>query len=155
MDVSQMRNASGARLAYVIIKIEEKLEREQYTIDRKKVGLTSDGKPRYMNDMKKLMVEEPGGYMVYFPRGHVLRMRTLDDLEHYGLKKGEAPVINLSGLNDPHSAIGKLLRAQDNAGRADAWSAMEQMVIKLACAKTGPIIMPEQVARHPETPVAA
>lgn len=151
----QVGMASGTRLAYVVVKIEGKLEREQYTIDRKKVGLTSDGKPRYMNDMKKIMVEEPGGFMAYFPRGHVVRMRTIEDLEHYGLQVGKAPLINLAGLNDPNSALGKLMQAQDQQGRADAWNALEQQVIKLSLAKTGPIIMPEQVARRPEAPVAA
>ncbi len=151
--ISAMQN--GTRLAYVVVKIEEKLTREQYKITRRKCGVNTKGDPIYTHEMAKHDVEEPGGFMVYFPRGHVTRMRTVEDLEHYGLKLGQAPLINLAGLNDPNSALGKLLQAQDQQGRANAWNALEQQVIRLAVAKTGPIIMPEQVARRAETPIAA
>lgn len=155
MDISAMRNSSGTRLAYVVVKIEGKLMREQYGIVRKKSGISAKGDQLYTHDMTKRMVEEPGGYMVYFPRGHVIRMRTLEDLEHYELKVGKAPLINISGLNDPNSPLGRMLQEQDAGGRQEAWASLEQQVIKLAIAKTGPIIMPEQVAERPRAPVAA
>lgn len=140
-DVSLARSRSGTRLAYVVTKLKGTVSRP-YTIWDKVTGLKTE------------MRKEPAGYMVYFPRGHVTRIRTKADLEFHGLKEGEAPMINLSGLNDPQSAIGQLLMAQDDEARHRAFTNMEDQVIRLATAKTGNVLMPEQVGhgfRLPES----
>jgi len=91
--------------------------------------------------------EEDAGFMVYFPRGHVIRFRNEEDMAHYNLREGEAPIINMQGLSDPNSPLGRMLSAQDDATRKGAWKTMEDQVIKLATAKTGMVIMPEQVGK--------
>lgn len=124
-------NSNGARLAYVVVKLDVTVQRE-ITTWKKKEGIV------------KRLVEEPGGYMVYFPRGHVLRFKTMDDLRRYGLDK-RPPIINLNGLNDPNSPIGQMLMSQDEDTRRGAFESMEKMVIQLATAKSGKVQMPEQL----------
>jgi hypothetical protein len=133
-DVSMMRNRTGARLAYVVIKLKGKVRRDQTRYEAGK-GLVT------------VPTDEDAGYMVYFPRGHVVRLRNKEELAHYNLREGEAPIINMQGLSDPNSPIGRMLSAQDDATRKGAWKTMEDQVIKLATAKTGMVIMPEQVGK--------
>lgn len=129
-DVSMMRNRTGARLAYVVVKLEGTVKRKQ---DRYEEG----------KGLQEVMIEEDAGYLVYFPRGHVVRMKTPADLKHYNLREGEAPIINMQGLSDPNSPLGRMLSAQDDNARKGAWRSMEDQVIRLATAKTGSMIMPE------------
>jgi hypothetical protein len=133
-DVSMMRNRTGARLAYVVVKLNGKVKRDQTRYESGK-GLVT------------VPTDEDAGYMVYFPRGHVVRFRTVQDLAHYNLREGEAPIINMQGLSDPNSPLGRMLSAQDDATRKGAWKTMEDQVIKLATAKTGMVVMPEQVGK--------
>jgi len=125
---------SGARLAYVVVDLAE-------TIGTVKRPITTWSKKE---GLKTKMHEEPAGYLVYFPRGHVIRLRDKEELRHYGLD-GQPPIVNLQGLNDPNSPIGRLLLSQDEATRRGALETMEKAVIRLATAKTGPVLMPEQI----------
>jgi hypothetical protein len=95
--------------------------------------------------LKQRLVDQPAGFMVYFPRGHCLRLKDKESLRKYGLDR-QPTIINLDGLNDPNSILGKLVTAQDEASRHDAYADMEKYVIQLATAKTGSVVLPEQVA---------
>jgi len=124
----------GARLAYVVVDLNETIG----TVLRPVTTWTKSG------GLKTKMIAEPAGYMVYFPRGHVVRLRNKEELRHYKVD-GPAPIINLQGLNDPNSPIGRMLLSQDDAVRRGAMESMEKQVIRLATAKTGPVLMPEQL----------
>ncbi len=125
---------TGARLAYVVVDLSQTVGtvKRPHTTWTKKDGL------------KTKMVVEPAGYLVYFPRGHVIRLRDKEQLRQYGLD-GQPPIVNLQGLNDPNSPIGRLLMSQDADARKGAMETMEKQVIRLATAKTGPVLMPEQL----------
>lgn len=123
----------GARLSYVVIEQEGTVRRNVHKLGSKGVGLV------------KKNVEEPAGFLVYFPRGHVLRLKTRDDLKHYNLHKAPR-IVNLQGLNDPDSPIGRLMYAQDEAARAGAMEDLQQQVVRLAEAKSGRIVVTQDVA---------
>lgn len=126
-----MITGAGVRLAYVVVALEGTVEREKVTWSKK------DG-------LKTKTVAEPAGFMVYFPRGHALRLRDKAALARYGLDK-RPPIINLQGLNDPNSPLGKMLMSQDEEIRHSGYIDLEKAVINLATAKSGPMLMPEQV----------
>jgi hypothetical protein len=131
---------NGGRLAFVVRELEGTVTRKKYKLVQanKKVN----GRTQW--EMKEEMVEEPAGFMVYFPRGHAVRVPTKKLLEHYGLHL-KPRIINLEGLTDPSTPLGKMMMAQDDQARAGAYIDMERMVIQLATAKTGPQLMPEQI----------
>jgi hypothetical protein len=131
--------SQGARLAYVVVDLNETVG----TVEREVVTWTKNG------GLKRKMVTEPAGYMVYFPRGHVIRLKSKEELRHYKVD-GPAPIINLQGLNDPNSPIGRMLMSQDEDTRRGAMESMEKAVIRLATAKTGPVLMPEQLEQVAE-----
>lgn len=108
---------NGSRLAYVVVKQEGKVKREKHFWSK-------DG-------IKKKLVEEDAGFLVYFPRGHALRVRSLRQLKHYRLHK-EPKIIQLDGLNDPNSPLGKMFLSQDPQLRMASYHQLEQMVIDLA-----------------------
>lgn len=116
---------NGSRLAYVVVPIEGNVIRKVNTYKKDK-GLIEK------------FVEQPGGYMVYFPRGHVLRLRDKAELRRYKLDKPPR-IINIEGLADPNSPIGRVLLAQDEAGRQGAMADLEKQVMQLAQAKSGKI----------------
>jgi hypothetical protein len=124
----------GARLAYVVVDLSETVGtvKREVTTWTKKDGL------------KRKMVEEPAGFLVYFPRGHVIRLKDREELRRYRLD-GQPPIVNLQGLNDPNSPIGRMLMSQDENARRGAMETMEKQVIRLATSKTGPVLMPEQL----------
>lgn len=124
---------AGARLSFVVVELEGTVKRPVTKYDHKK------------REIKHELVEQPAGYMVYFPRGHVLRFATKEQLERYGLNR-KPNIINMQGLNDPNSPIGKMLYAQDEDGRERAYADLEKQVINLATARTGVNLMPEQQA---------
>ena len=124
----------GTRLAYVVQEIEGFVRRPVTTWSKKE-------------GMRTKMVEQPAGYLVYFPRGHFIRIKDLKTLRHYGLDK-EPALMQLEGLHDPRSPLGKLFFAQEASGRQAAWRELENQVIKLATAKTGPV----DVQYDPENP---
>lgn len=123
---------TGTRLAYVVRELEGTVQREITPYDKKSKEIT------------RKIIEQPAGYLIYFPRGHVLRMKSKEELAHYGLNR-KPKLINLQGLEDPNSPLGKLMMAQDAEERDNAFIALEEQVVAMATAKTGKIIMPEQV----------
>ena len=137
-------NIVGARLAYVVRELQGTVKREKCKLVLAKRG---SGKSKDQYEWKKEMTEEPAGYMVYFPRGHVVRIPTRQLLEHYNLHM-KPRIINLEGLTDPNSPLGRVMMAQNTDARAGAMLDMETMVIQMACAKTGPQLMPEQVVER-------
>lgn len=121
---------SGSRLEFVVVPLDGEVVRYHTRFEgKKKNGATGRG-------LYKERVSEPAGFMVYFPRGHALRFRDMAELKRYRLNR-EPKFINLQGLNDPNSPIGKVLAAQDDKARAGAMKDLQQFVIDLATAKTG------------------
>lgn len=108
---------NGSRLAYVVVKQEGSVKREKHYWSK-------DG-------IKKKLVDEDAGYLVYFPRGHAIRIRSLAMLRHYNLHR-EPKIIQLEGLNDPNSPLGKMFLSQDPMLRQASYKQLEQMVIDLA-----------------------
>lgn len=108
---------NGSRLAYVVVKQEGAVKREKHYWSK-------DG-------IKKKLVDEDAGYLVYFPRGHAIRIRSLAMLRHYRLHL-EPKIIQLEGLNDPNSPLGKMFLSQDPLLRQASYRQLEQMVIDLA-----------------------
>jgi hypothetical protein len=125
-------NMPGGRLSFVAVELEGTLKRETC---------------KYIKGKGLVRKEEsvPAGYLVYFPRGHVLRLNE-EQMKHYGLHR-KPRIINMAGLHDPDSPIGKMMAAQNDAERAGAYKNLEQAVMQLAIAKSGPIIMPEMVKK--------
>lgn len=126
---------NGARLAYLVVQLEGTVRRPVSKYDKR------GGK-----GLVTTYVEEPAGYMVYFPRGHVIRLKDRKDLKHYGLSE-DAPIINIQGLQDPNSKIGKMLRSQEEAVRRQGYADLEKQVMQLAQATSGHITL----IRDPET----
>lgn len=120
-------------MAFVVVPIEQVVKRQVCRFDKK------GGKGIIHREE-----DQPGGFMVYFPRGHALRLRSRAELAHYGLDQ-EPNIINMSGLADRNSPLGRLLSSQDEQARKCAMHDLERAVIQLATAKTGPVLMPEQV----------
>lgn len=124
----------GSRLAYVVVQQEGSVKREVHY-------WTSEG-------IKKKLVDEDAGYLAYFPRGHCIRIRSLAMLRHYRLHK-EPRIIQLEGLNDPNSPLGKMFLSQDAQLRMASYRQLEQMVIDLAEAH-GKIEVKDFVPKDPE-----
>lgn len=119
----------GTRLSYVVVPLEGYVRRFVTVL--------------HGNKAFKELREEPAGYMVYFPKGHALRIRSLQDLKAYGLNR-KPDLSDLQGLTDPNSPLGMLMAAQDADGRAKAWAEMEEAVIKAVTIKAGQNILTEQ-----------
>lgn len=123
----------GARLSYVVVEQEGTVRRNVHKWQKGGLGI------------KVMNVEEPAGFIVYFPRGHAIRIKNKDQLRHYKLDR-EPTIVNLQGLNDRNSPIGKLMFAQDDAVRRNAMIDLEKQVIQLAEAKSGKIELTRDVA---------
>jgi hypothetical protein len=108
---------NGSRLAFVVVKQEGEVQREKHYWSKEGI--------------KKKLVPEDAGYLVYFPRGHAIRLKSLAALRHYRLHK-EPKIIELQGLNDPNSPLGKMFMSQDPHLRMSSYRELEQMVIDLA-----------------------
>lgn len=135
--MSAAMQMSGTRLAYVVVQQEGEVER-LYTIwDRKQ--------KKYTREMR----EEPAGYLVYFPRGHVIRVKDLRTLRHYHLDK-DAPIINMDGLADPNTPLGRLMLAQDTDARIRAMDDLKQMVVKMTESVAGRVTLTRVEERNPE-----
>lgn len=137
--MSVQATMSGARLAYVVVPLDGEVVRKVNTWT-KKAGLGE----KY--------VDQPAGFMVYFPRGHVLRIRDRKQLRQYKLDR-PAQIINLQGLSDPNSPLGKMMMSQDDATRKGAFQSLEDQVIKLAQAKSGKVELtrdPRELTEHEE-----
>lgn len=124
---------SGARLAYVVVEQEGVVRRPVHKMMKGGGGI------------KVVDVEEPAGFLVYFPRGHVLRIKSQKELAQYNLDKAPR-IVNLSGLNDPNSAIGRMMMSDDQVIRREGMADLEKYVIRLAEAKTGRITLTRDVA---------
>lgn len=124
----------GSRLAYVVVKQDGEIKREVHYWSK-------DG-------IKKKLLSEDAGYLVYFPRGHAIRIRSMAMLRHYRLHR-EPQIIQLEGLNDPNSPLGKMFMSQDPQLRMASYRDLEQMVIDLAQAK-GQIEVKDFEPRDPD-----
>lgn len=145
--MSIQASMNGTRLAYVVIPLEpflksKTVKREKIVFEEKK---WKNGKTTY--PMKRVMQDEPAGFMVYFPRGHCLRIRDEEHLAHYGLDK-PAEYINLDGMFAKDSPASKLLTEQDEKKRRGIFESLEQQVIKLATAKSGKVVLKEQADKQ-------
>ncbi len=123
----------GTRLAFVVRKIKGKVKRNRITIK------TIESKVKGKADRHEMItepVDKEAGFMVYFPRGHALRLDEAG-LARYGLDK-EPEIVNLTGLHDPNSPAGKLFYAQEEGARKAAFQDLEQQVIDLVTHKVGP-----------------
>ncbi len=127
----------GTRLAYVVRSLEGKVKRTRHVVKTFKAK-TAKGVDRH--EMTTEQYEEPAGFMVYFPRGHALRMKDERTLKHYGLD-GEPPLVNLADMHDPNSPMGKLFRAQDEQARKSAFTDLEQQVVELVHHKAGKTLL--------------
>jgi hypothetical protein len=123
--MSQAHMGKGARLSFVVVPQEGTVQRP-VQVWKKGSGITE----KY--------IEQPAGYLVYFPRGHVVRIADKKALQHYGLDK-EAQIVNLQGLNDPNSPLGKIMMAQDEGSRARAFADLQKQVMQMAQAGSGKI----------------
>ena len=94
--------------------------------------MRNKGNPRFTHNIVQKVVEQPGGFMVYFPKGHALRMTEVQ-LKRYGLKKTGAGIVDLEGLIDGKLAE-KVFAESDEADRNKL---MERRTIALATKKTG------------------
>lgn len=124
---------SGTRLAYVIVPIHGTVEREKITLETK--TRDRNGKAT-MVERKIVKVDEPYGFMVYFPRGHAVRLKDKRRLAHYGLSR-TPQFVNMSGLEDPNSPVAKLMRAQDDAERKGIMTSLEQKVVQMVEHRVG------------------
>ena len=132
MAISAILN--GSRLAYVVVK-------QTGSVKREKHYWTKEG-------IKKKLVDEDAGYLVYFPRGHTIRVKSMAMLRHYQLHK-DPKIIQLEGLNDPNSPLGKMFLSQDPQLRQASYRELEQMVINLGEAR-GKIEVQDHVPREPD-----
>lgn len=122
---------NGTRLEFVVVELEGTVKRKKFRLIPSK-QLKRDGSPA-RHDRKEVEEEQPAGYMVYFPRGHCIRLRDKKDLERYRLNR-EASIISLEGLYDPNSPIGRLIASQDDKARGKAFQSLEQKVINAVTA---------------------
>lgn len=132
---------TGARLAYVVVPIVGTVRREKHLLETK--AKNKDGKAT-MIETKVKKHEEPFGFMVYFPRGHAIRIRDEAQLRHYNLD-GPPKFINMQGLEDPNSPVGKLMRAQDENERKGIMSDLERNVVQMVETRVGKVIAPGDV----------
>lgn len=121
--MSMIAASQGSRLAYVVVPIKEKVTRN--------VTKWEAGKGLF-----EVPVEEDGGFMVYFPRGHVLRL-TKKELKRYGIDKKPRLTMDMNAMFDPDSSIGKVFLSQSSEERALSWKDLERQVIQMATVKTG------------------
>ena len=130
---------NGSRLAFVVVPQEGEVTREVCTMTKK--------------GMQKKAVDQPAGFLVYFPRGHVIRLKNRQELRRYRLDK-PANIINLEGLSNPNSPLGKLMMSQDEVTRRGAFQSLEEQVIRLATAKSGKVELTKDYRDLPQHPDA-
>lgn len=126
---------TGARLAYVAVPVTEKLTRH--------IATPVKGKGIQFKEKVIDPTADPS-YLVYFPRGHVIRLtqKQMKTYRHDGKPLSRKPkIVNMQGLNDPNSPLGKIMSAQDDSERAAGFKDLERYGIQLATAKTGPNVL--------------
>ncbi|MCI0557532.1 MAG: hypothetical protein MN733_03475 [Nitrososphaera sp.] len=119
----------GARLAYVVKKLEGTVKRTHFKFDRRTRKLVPNE------------VEEDAGWLVFFPQGHYLRVRTKQDLIRYKLNY-KPQIISMTGLTDPNTPVGRLMMAQDEGEREKAWGDMEADIAAMVRRRSGPMSIP-------------
>lgn len=129
----------GTRLAFVVVPLKGTVKRMKRIMVPKQHGHYPNGDKRRVHHSIDKPVEVEAGFMVYFPRGHALRL-TAEQLKRYRLN-GNPRLINLQGLNDPNSPAGRLFAAQDDKSRAEAMESLQKQVIRLATVRSGPAIL--------------
>ena len=123
---------SGTRLAYVVVPQDGNVTRIYTLWDKKQKKIV------------RVPQEEPAGYLVYFPRGHVLRIKDLKTLRHYRIDPVNAPLINIEGLTDPRTPLGRLILSQDEDQRIKAMDELKQQVINMTKAVGGAVTVTEE-----------
>ena len=131
---------AGGRLAYVSVPLEGTVKRFRYVLEPREIGVGKN--KRTLFDRRKVLQDEPAGFMVYFPRGHCIRVKTAKQLRHYKLDR-PPHIIDLAGLVDTNSPLGKLLTSQDEAERRGAFQKLEDKVIRLVRIRAGADTVPE------------
>jgi hypothetical protein len=119
---------NGSRLEFVVVPLQKKIKRKVMKFKRGE-GLVAQ------------MRDEDAGFMVYFPRGHALRMTSVQ-LKKYRLNR-KPNIINLEGLHDANSPVGRLMAEQDEKGRQEAYRDLEQEVIQMVTTRSGQHILTE------------
>jgi hypothetical protein len=122
-----MAAMKGTRLQFVVVPLEKTVMRKHYLLDSKEVG--SGKKTRTIVSRTEKEVEEPGGFMAYFPQGHCMRIKNARLLHHYGLDR-TPKVINFDGLTDPTNPINQMIMADSDAGRSNAFKRLQDAIIK-------------------------
>lgn len=130
-----------ARLAFVVRKLPGTVEREKvkWVPNRGGKGGT----------LVRTKVAVDAGYMVYFPKGHAIRL-TESQLAHYGLSPNSGVFVSMEGL----VPMDKTVQIENQRIMGAGFEALEAMTIRLATKRTGPVLMPEQLQRVP-LPTAA
>lgn len=132
--------SSTSRLAFVTVPLEGTVKRKKYGFK----DITPKGAKVPVHERTETIVEEPAGFMVYFPNGHVLRLSEARCKE-FGFDK-QAPVANMEGLHNPNSPIGRIMYAQTDKARAEAFRDLQQETIDLATAKSGKELLTKEAA---------
>lgn len=74
------KQMQGQRLPYVVVKLDGEVKTVHHKFNRR------TGK------VEAVDAKEPAGFLVFYPRGHYLRIRTGEELIKYGLSKKPAPI---------------------------------------------------------------
>lgn len=133
MGISPHAGLPGARLQYVVVDL------EKFYPEGLKRMKTKWSKATGLEQYEEV---EPAGYLIYCPRGHAIRLKNDKQLKQYNLDR-QPRIVNMQGLLDPNSDVGKLMFAQDQESRENSMNILRGHVIKLATYKSGPNIMPE------------
>lgn len=129
------------RLAYVVVKLKGTVRRN-ITVHDKEKGLVTKA------------TDQPAGFMVYFPRGHALRIRDEAMLKHYNLHR--PPIMaNLEGLHAPDSPVARMLNAQSDEQRQLAYADLEKQVIQIVSVKAGRDILTRDATESSEQEYAS
>lgn len=126
------RMMPSARMAYVVRRIPTKVTRRKCHWVPNKSG---KGGELVFKD-----VEVEGGFMVYFPKGHAIRL-TAKQLTHYGLTERRGNFVSMSGLTPQD----EMMMVEDRSLMQTHMENIENMTIRLATKRTGPLLMPEQM----------
>lgn len=122
---------STSRMAFVTVPLDGTVKRKVIKFK----DITPKGGKIPVHERIEEVVEQPAGFMVYFPNGHALRMNE-KRVKEFGYDK-DAPIANMDGLHSPNSPIGQLMRAQTDKARQEAFRNLQEETIALATAKSG------------------
>lgn len=133
------RMMPSARLAYVVRRLEGTVVRKKHKWVPNKSG---KGGELVAHD-----VEVPAGFMVYFPKGHAIRL-TEKQLKDRGFAEPRGGFVSMEGLTtkDPMMVVEDRMMMQMEMRK------LENMTIRLAIRRTGPLLMPEQLTALGQAP---